>query len=492
MIVGLDIGTTNLKAGLFDETGNLVRSVHRPNESRLHPDGIVYYDPDRLWANVSAMIAQLAEDNESGAIRSIGITSMAESGLLVDRATGQVKSAILPWFERCSIRQARLVEDEIDVFEHFRQTGLRPSFKHGLSKLLWLKERHPDALRSSVWLSVSSYIAFRLTGKMAEEYTLAARTYAFRIMDKQWDAALLRHFDMEESLFPPAIPSGEPTGRVTGSVARALGLNAGTTVFQAGHDHVCASLAVGAVHAGDVYNSMGTAETMVGVFPVRTLTEADYACGLSFGLHPVSNRLYWMGGHSYSGGSVEWLRELIGVEQVGYEEVLGWLDGVPAGPSGIVFLPYLAGSGAPLPDSQAKAAFISLTARHGKGDLLRAVLEGNAYQMEAIRRCAESVSGGRIRLMRVVGGGTRNRHWLQLKADVSGIALEVPDIPEAALAGAAITAGVGCGLYASYEEAAAGGTGYGKLVYTPDAKRHKLYSSLYEGQYLKYRDMLRS
>lgn len=546
MIVGLDIGTTNLKAGLFNDKGDLISAAHRPNDSRIHPDGVVYYDPDRLWAHVTAMIVQLVRDKEPGAIRAIGVTSMAESGLLVDKATGQPRSPILPWFERCSLPQAKRMEAEMDAFRQFQATGLLPSFKYGLAKLLWMKEKEPHALRSSVWLSASAYIAFRLTGAMAEDYTLAARTYAFRITDKRWDAALLRHFGLAESLLPPALPSGVPTGRVTAEVAQPLGLTAGTQVFQAGHDHVCASLAVGAIRPGDVYNSMGTAETMVGAFPARTLTEADYRSGLSYGLHPVAGQLFWMGGHSSSGGSVEWLRELLGGGEktgggkpgeelagggkpreeradggklgeeradggklgeelagggklgevlgdggkLGYAEISRLLDSVPPEPSGIIFLPYLAGSGAPSPNADAKAAFIGLTSRHGKADILCAVLEGNAYQMEAVRRCAESVSDSPIRLMRVVGGGVRNRQWLQLKADVSGITLEAPDIEEAALAGAAITAGVGAGIYASYEEAAAIANGRAKRIYEPDAEAHKLYSSMYE-QFLKLRDALK-
>ncbi|MBD2868801.1 FGGY-family carbohydrate kinase [Paenibacillus arenilitoris] len=488
MIIGLDIGTTNMKAGLFDERGRLLAEASSPNECRTHADGFAYYDPERLWTEVAAMIRRLAAGEPKRTVRAIGIASMAESGLLADRSTGKPRSPIVPWFERCSLEQAKAIENEVDAFERFRATGLRPSFKYGLAKLLWLKERNGDALRSAVWLSVSSYIANRLTGRLAEDYTLAARTYAFRMADKRWDAPLLRHFGLEEALFPPAVPAGAAAGSVTTSAAEALGLPDGVPVFLAGHDHVCASLAVGSSLDGGIYNSMGTAETVVGAFAARELTKADFASGLAYGFHPVPGHLFWLGGHSSSGGSVEWMRGILGDEKVGYERILELLDEAPPSPSGIIYLPYLTGCGAPTPDPYAKAAFIGLTARHGRGELLRAVLEGSAYQMESIRRCAEAVSGSPIRLMRVVGGGVRNRRWLQIKADVSGITLEAPDIPEAALAGAAITAGVGFGLYGSYEEAArvfaAGGRM--KAVFEPDPERHARYAELYERQFLKF------
>lgn len=492
MIIGLDIGTTNMKAGLFDERGRLLAIANRVNETRTHADGYTYYDPGKLWEHVAAMIRQLTAGKPDRAVRGIGITSMAESGLIVDRQTGKPLSPILPWVERCSIEQANTIVREVDAFQQFQSTGLRPSFKYGLAKLLWLKERNADALRSAVWLSVSSYLASCLTGKMAEDYTLAARTYVFGIADKQWNVPLLRHFGLEEALLPPAIPTGSAVGSVQASTASALGLTAGAQVFLAGHDHVCASLAVGSSPQGGSYNSMGTAETVVGSFADRALTEADFASGLAYGLHPVPGQLFWLGGHSSSGGSVEWLREVIGDEKMSYERILELLEEASPKPSGIVYLPYLSGSGAPSPDPYAKAAFIGLTSRHGQKDLLRAVLEGNAYQMESIRRCAEAVSGSPIRLLRVVGGGVRNRHWLQIKADVSGITLEVPDIPEAALAGAAISAGVGSGVYSSYEEAAMvhAGNERVKAVYEPDPHRHALYNELYESHFLTYCGML--
>ncbi|WP_028608845.1 FGGY-family carbohydrate kinase [Paenibacillus harenae] len=487
MIVSLDIGTTNIKAGFYDESGSLLAEAHRPNESRMHPDGFVYYEPELLWGQIAAMMIQLSSAaGKQSAVHAIGITSMAESGLLVDRSTGMPRSPIIPWFEQCSLGQAKRIEDETDVFEQFRATGLRPSFKYGLAKLLWLKSRDEEAHRSSVWLSVSSYAAYRLTGHMAEDYTLAARTYAFRITDKNWDVPLIRHFGLEESLFPPVIPAGIPVGTVPPSTAKALALPAGASVYLAGHDHVCASLAVGSVHAGGIYNSMGTAETVVGAFAARELTQNDFSSGLTYSLHPFPDHLFWMGGHSSSGGSVEWLRGLIGDEKASYARIMELLNEVPREPGGILFLPYLSGSGAPSPDPYAKAAFIGLTGRHGKGDLLRSVLEGNAYQIEAIRRCAETVSGSRIGRMRVVGGGIRNHHWLQIKADVSGITLEVPDVPEAALAGAAMTAGVGSGLYASFEEAASLAAVRLQAVFTPDPERHLAYRKLYEEQFLRF------
>jgi xylulokinase len=174
---------------------------------------------------------------------------------------------------------------------------------------------------------------------------------------------------------------------VSAEAAHSLGLEPGVPVVIAGHDHISAAFAVGAVRPGLILNSMGTAETLVGTLEERALTKQDYASGLSFGLHAVPGALFWMGGASASGGSVEWLRGLLGDERepLTYKQVLSLLEQAASDPTGILYYPYLSGSGAPWTDAAEKASFIGLRARHGKPELLKAVLEGTAYEMELRR-----------------------------------------------------------------------------------------------------------
>ena len=169
-LLGVDAGTTHCKAGLFTAEGHAMRVASRPTITRRAADGRSFFDPDELWATVAAVIGEAVAAVENPAqIAAAGLTSMAESGLLVDRASGLPRSEVLPWFDLASSPQAAVLEREIASRERFQRTGLRPSFKFGLSKLLWLREHAPDAHRDAVWLSVSDYIAFRLTGRMATD-----------------------------------------------------------------------------------------------------------------------------------------------------------------------------------------------------------------------------------------------------------------------------------------------------------------------------------
>lgn len=457
MLLGIDIGTTNSKVGLFDVNGTCLALASRETETLYDQEqGYYYYRPETMWRSVAEGIREVMKDRPVSQLAGIGITSMAESGLLLDRRTGEEKSYILPWFDTCSQPQADRISQAGDAAERFRKTGLTNSFKLGLAKILWLRDRDPNIIdENTVWLSASGYIAYRLSGELAFDYSLAARTYAFRIDQKKWDADWLKEFGLTERLFPDALPAGTVIGKVRRDVAEETGLTEGIPVVIGGHDHVCAALAVGAIHPGTVYDSMGTAETLVGTLEEKELGEREFRSGLSFGCHIAPGRYFWMGGNPASGGSVEWLRPMLSDDTLSYEQVLEWLTRCKDEPTGILYFPYLSGSGAPVRDSRAKAAFIGLVKDHHKGDLIKAVLEGTSYQLEAIREEAEQIAGHRIERLLVIGGGTRNRTWLQIKADVLNCELDVPSIAEATLMGAAMAAGWGAGVYASVEDAVA-------------------------------------
>jgi len=483
VILTIDLGTTNLKVGLFEENGSLTMVSTEQTPYVHHPEGYTYIPALGLWNQVAGLIQKTIESSGSPRIRAVSITSMAESGLLINPDNGRLVSEIIPWFDPSSIKQASFIEDEIDSFEQFCQTGLHVSFKHGLSKLLWLRERDSALFNDQVvWVSISSFIAYCLTGVIAEEQSLAARTFVYQIDRGEWDKSLITHFGLSPELFPPVTNCLEPIGVVNEENCY-LGLNTTTNVYIAGHDHVSSSLAAGVVSPGSVYNSMGTAETLVGTFNKRKLTRTDYQSGLSFGLHPINQLYFWMGGHSSSGGSVEWMRDILGDDRLTYAEINRYLELAGDDPSGIIFYPYLTGRGAPAPNPNAKAAFLGLKKNHGKTDLLKAVLEGNAYQMEMLREEAEKTSGMKISRMSVIGGGVRNPHWIQIKANISGNDLVLPNISEAALCGAALIGATAEGIFSSLEEAVANLRKETDNIVQPNKEIYDSYRDIYENQY---------
>jgi sugar (pentulose or hexulose) kinase len=495
-LLGIDIGTTHCKAGLFRADGTAVSIAKQATQARRSPAGYAYYDPEALWQSVVANISEVTNSVPAGQIGAIGVTSMAETGLLLDLATEQPRTPLIPWFDTGATAQAERLEATGDPLVAFRRSGIQPNFKCGLAKILWLREALGADLKGARWLGMADYIVYRLTGAWVTDYSLAGRTYAFDIASKQWDDAWLASFDVSADIFPEALPATETAGRLIPAVAAELGLAAGTPVSVAGHDHVCAAFVGAALQPGQVFDSMGTAEVLTGALPERPLNRRDFRSGLSYGCHVAPGYHYWMGGLSASGGSLSWLRSVLGDPPLTNDELMALSKEQGDGPGEILYFPYLAGSGSPHTDMAVRGAFVGLSSDHGRGDLLQAVLEGTAYEMEMIRRMAEYVTGLGIDSIMAAGGGAvyggaANRHWLQIKADVSNCTFRVPAWPEVTLLGAALLGGIGAGVYSGAGEALAGLARGAEEVIDPDCARHERYRDLFEYGYEAFQGALR-
>lgn len=483
LLLGVDVGTTHCKAGLFDPNGTARHVATRPMPLRHTADGRAEYDPARVWDEVENVIREVVTAGAGARPEAVGISSMAETGLLVDRQTGAPRTAFLPWHDTAAAAQADRLARCGDPRDQFARSGLRVSFKVGLAKLLWLRERGVSITEGAVWLSVADFVAYRLTGVMATDPTLAARTFAFDIRHREWDEAWLAELGFTPALFPRV----QSDGIIGETRANALaGLPAGVPVVIAGHDHLVAAWAAGALGSGRALDSMGTAESLIGALPDRALGQGEFASGLTFAPAPGPNSpgLIWLGGLSTSGGAVEWLRTaLLAASPEAprtYDEVAALLAAAGTAPADLLFLPYLAGSQAPRHDPAARAAFIGLRLGHTQTDIAKAVVQGAAYELEAIRRAAEGLTGKHIEQITAVGGGTRLAAWLQIKADVMGVPVTVLPQTEATLLGAAALAGLAAGVYTDATTALAAIARPPAAVYAPQEEHHARHRRLLE------------
>lgn len=486
-LLSVDVGTTSCKAGLFNTQGDVlfVASLQTPTHTRT--TGEVYYDSPELWQVVGKTIQEVVKNTTPSDIALVSVASMAETGLLVDRATGEPRSDFIPWFDMRSAPYAEQLQHRGDRFERFCKAGIHANPKVSLAKLLWLHDNHAAAFRNAVWLSAADYIIYQLTGRMVTDYTLAGRTYAFCIDSRLWDTDWIAACGLPPDIFPDAVPSGEPVGKVTQEAHSATQLPAGIPVTIAGHDHICGALGAGAVTPTTIFDSMGTAEVLLGTLPKRDLTESDYQSNLSFGNHVVEGLYYWLGSLSSSGGSIEWLRTLFGKDQLTYQQINDLLNRCNYEPTEILYFPYLlGGSSASLNRtiSATRAAFIGLSAHHRQADLVKAVLQGTAYEMERVRRTAQSVMDVSINRVIVAGGGTRIMLWIQIKADVSNCVFDVTPFSEITLLGAAMIGGIGTGMFANVDQAIEAMVDRNVQTYYPDQEQHARFKALYEYGFL--------
>ena len=487
-ILSIDIGTTHIKAGLFQRDGLSIKLAFRPMHTYRSSSGWVYLDPDEIINSIQGLVKEIQLDC-TDTVDAVGISGMAESGILIDKKTGEYYTKILPWFENVSQPKAEEILATFNPQDIYKKFGLRVTYKASLTKILWLKDQFNFNWQDKIWLSVADFVAWWLTGNFQTDVSLACRTLAFRLDQRDWDQEWLRDWGLPCDLFPPAQNSGASVGTINNPKS---GLSLGTPVSICGHDHVCAAVSMGPVQPGSVFDSIGTAETLIGPLPNRPLTSQDYEIGLLYGCHTFPNLGYWLGGISSSGGSIEWYRRLLNFSDLGYEEMDSILSNVNEEPTQILYFPYLLGSSSPHTQPSARAALIGLNPRHTAADIYKAILEGTAFELEVVRRAGEKMSSEKITTLMSAGGGTRNRIWMQIKADVTGCDIQAALQPEATLLGAALLAGIENGIYHDFDDAFATIiTQQSFHLYAPNQNKHRIYQDIFENGYLALQQPIR-
>lgn len=448
LLVGLDMGSTNVKAVIYEPDGRAVALHSVPAITHVPRPTWAYYDPAELWTlAVGALRGAIAKVADPRRIAGIAVASVGESGIPLDR-DGEPTHHAIAWFDRRTIPQAAWLERQIGEDALFAITGLSLQPIFSLSKILWIREHDPDGFaRTERWLHIADYIAFKLCGEAATDWSLASRTLMFDIHTGDWDGGILAAAGIARTLLAPAVPSGTLVGRVTADAALATGLPVGAAVGAGGHDHVCGALAAGVTQRGQMLDSMGTAEALF--LPIdRPLTNpAMGRQGYTQGAHVVAGQYYALGGLYTSGACVDWAHRAIG-KGAELHDLLAEADATPAGSNGLGFVPHLRLAHPPNADPRARAAFVGITTDIDRGAMVRAVLEGMAYDARANVEPLIAYAGlARMPEISVVGGSSKNELLVQIKASVLNQTLGVVDLEEGTALGVAMLGGIAAGVY---------------------------------------------
>lgn len=491
LLLGIDIGTTNIKTIVFDPTGRTVAQVSMPTPTHYGQLGWATYDAEETWQTVvTAMRKVVSQVDDGRRIRSIGVASYGETGVPLDKA-GQPTYDAIAWFDNRTVAQASWLEATIGQDVLFQITGVALQPILGLCKLLWLRDHEPDVWgRTRRWLNMADYIAYRLCGVAATDYSLASRTLCLDLRGRCWANDLLQAVGLDPALLAPLLPGGTLLGPILPTVISMTGLSAHTQVAVGGHDHICGALALGVTNPGDVLNSVGTSEALF--LPVTApVTDPIYGRqGYTQGVDSAGG-YYIFGGLYTSGASVDWFRkEFAGA--IDYQTLIAEASGVAAGSDGAFFLPHLRQSSPPHLDLQARGAFIGLRAAMTRAVLFRALIEGLAYELRyslaPMLHYGHFPAPGTIY---VSGGGAYNTLYNQIKASVLNHPLQVVGVKEATALGAALLGGLGAGLYTDLPDALSQLRDEPTLI-EPLAADAAIYAQHYEQVYCKLYTTLRS
>jgi xylulokinase len=458
LIAGVDAGTTRIRALVFTPDGRVIAESSRSTAIERPRPGWAEHDAEALWRGMcGALLDATARTERPDRIRGIAVASVGEAFVALDQE-GRPTCPVIAWYdERPSAQLARLAA-AIGKERLYALTGLAADPTFSLCKLLWLKDHQPDALaRTRLWLNVAHYLAWRLCGVPGADLSLASRSLALDLHARRWAEDLIRELGLSPAMFAEIRPCGQRLGTVSADAAAATGLSTECVVGVAGHDHLMGALATGSLAPGVLLDSMGSAEGLTLALAASSTDPEIGRRGYSQGVVEVEQPIpYVFGGFPTSGAAVEWFRALFGREAP-HAQLIAEAEAVPPGCHGLTFVPDLRGRLSPTPDPLARGAWFGIGADVSRGALYRALLEGLAFEArQTVDALTELPGLPRIDTVRAIGGNSRNRLLLAIKAAVYDRPIAAAAMPEATALGAALLGGRAAGIFPDLPTAVAG------------------------------------
>lgn len=451
VLIGLDIGTTSIKAVAYDPTARHVVAVaDRPTPTTSPRPGWHDFPPDKLWATVvnvlHALTTRVRSHHRPAAI---GVASVGEAGLPLD-ARHRPLYPIIAWYDPRGTEYVQKWQEELDARWLYSITGHHTRSLYTAFKLLWLHHHEPDVMkRMARWAFVGDFIALRLTGKLATAPTLAARSLLFDVTRREWHPDLLAKVGLQPSQMPPILPAGEPVGQLSPAVARQTGLPAGIPVTVAGHDHPVGMVIAGVQEPGIIVDSSGTAQA-IAAWSSNFVGDAGFEAGLTCYPAAIGPGYLVQGGMATAGAALAWLARLL--TQGDVDRLLTLAAQAPPGARGTGCVPFLRGAGTPYRRSTARALLYHLDLDHGPAEVARGMVEGLAcFLAENVDRIATFLPQP-VKEIRAIGGSNRHPFVLRVKATMTGYPVRRVEIPEAVGVGAACVAGLAAGWWSSPED----------------------------------------
>ena len=448
-LVGIDAGTTACKVTAFSAEGRVLASARKEYRLRHPRDGWAELIPQEIWeAVVYGLKKVTAESGEP--IQGMAVSSQGEGLVLLDEKMEAAGHAIVS-FDLRTLEQTRHLKEVFGNRYFFDKGGQLLSSMGTATKIMWCRENPGYFQRPpKYFMCVGDYILFRLTGEMVSDFSLASRTMMVDIKNRCWNQDLLSYIGISESQLPTLTQAGTYVGKLTKKAAEEIGGSPEVLMAVGGHDQPCAMLGTGANDKEEATYSLGTTETLV--CAMEDFREGLYDIGLPCYPHVLKERYITLPGNFTGGNLLGWYGKnfadnesfiAMNKNKDIYDILMEEMDEEV---SPVLVLPHFTVTGSPWNDSESSGIITGLQLSTTKGQYLRGLQEGVTMEILLNLLLLRQI-GTWEKLLYVVGGGTKSRKLLQLKADVLGTRLYVPKISEAPCRGAALLAGQGCGLF---------------------------------------------
>jgi xylulokinase len=496
-LLGIDLGTSSVKALLVTDSGQILGQggaaypIHHPQPGQAEQD------PEDWWqATITAVHQALADvQGRPISVSAVGLSGQMHGTVLLGQGYQLLVPAII-WPDQRSQRQVQEITELVGAERLIETTGSPIATGFQAATIRWIQNKRPEVWRQTrLILPPKDYLRWRLTGEPHTDPSDGSGTLLLDVRRRDWSPQLLAALGIDIGQLPPVGASVAVAGELIPQAAEVLGLPARVPVVIGAADTAGGALGAGIVSADTLLLTISTGGQMV-LPAMEVQVDRDGRihtfCGA---LEPMPDRAGWyqMAATLSAGMALRWLRDqvlgLSGAEA--YAQMTAWAEAVPAGANGLLFLPYLVGERTPHMDPQARGLFLGLTASHGRGELVRAVMEGVALACYDAYQVLTALGAAPQHIV-MAGGGARSQLWQQIVADVFGLPVRRLDVVEQSALGAVLLAGGGVGLFDPYLTAQTW-AGYETPV-EPHRGRHAVYQALlglFRNAYQKHRDDFR-
>ena len=493
-LIGIDVGTTGSKVLVIDEEGRVRGSYTAEYPLYTPKPGWSEQHPEDWWrATVKAVKEAVKRSGvDPSSIEGISLTGQMHGLVILDKNYDIIRPAIL-WNDQRTAKEAEYInklfgEKIIEITGSMAHTGFTAP------KILWVRNNEPSNFEKiHKFMLPKDYIGFKLTGDIVTDVNDASGTTLFDVKKRSWSYEIMSELKISSDIVPRAIESQEIRGELEPEVAKELGLKPHIPVGAGAGDQGAAGVGAGAIEEGIISVNIGTSGV---VFTGSDEYRYDPLGRLHSFCHAVPAKWHLMGVMLAAGGSLRWFRDNLGhlerilgslMDEDPYNLLTREAERIPIGSEGLIFLPYLSGERTPHADPYARGVFFGISLKHGKGHMVRSILEGVAFGlMNSLELMMEL--GIKPREVRILGGGSRSKLWRKIIADVFGVGVYTLEVDEGSSYGAAILASVGAGLYKSVKDAVDSVIKRKEFI-EPDMELHERYKPYYEIYNRLYRDL---
>jgi xylulokinase len=471
--IGLDVGTSGVKALLINEKGEVISSATNEYVMLTPKPNWTEQNPEDWWEASKKSIRSVASKVKKDEIEGIGLTGQMHGLVTLDDNLNVVRPCIM-WNDQRTVKESEEITSKIGFDKLIKITGNQVLTGFTAPKILWIKNNEPDNYNKiKKILLPKDYIRFRLTGELATDVSDASGTSLLNVPERKWSDEILSGLEIPKEWMPQLYESSEISGIVKKGLCEELNLPENLIVVAGGGDQAAGGIGTGTVSEGITSLVLGTSGV---VFAHSDKPRIEASGKVHSFCHAVPNAWHVMGVTLSAAGSLQWYRNTFH-NGADYSELTKAAEEIQPGSEGLFFLPYLSGERTPYADANAKGTFIGATVRHNSAHFTRAVLEGVAFSLRDCFELNKNI-GVKTEQVRISGGGAKSKMWIQILSDLLKKEIVTLTSTEGAPYGAAILAAVASGKFNSVYEACASIIKI-KTTTTPNKENINIYEDFY-------------